>query len=31
MFDGMNALGIDKDGIVVKDNVNVLKAWRIDG
>tara|TARA_R100001463_G_scaffold94493_1_gene149026 strand:+ start:63 stop:488 length:426 start_codon:yes stop_codon:yes gene_type:complete len=31
MFDGLNALGVDKDGIVVKDNINVLKAWRIDG
>ena len=31
VFDGFNALGVDDDGLVVKKNVNVIKAWRIDG
>jgi len=30
MSDGINALGVDDDGIVVKHNVDVVKAWRID-
>ena len=31
VFDGFNALGVDDEGLVVKQNVNVVKAWRIDG
>jgi len=29
--DGMNVLTPTDDGIGVKNNVNVLKVWRIDG
>ena len=31
VFDGFNALGVDDDGLVVKQNVDVIRAWRIDG
>ena len=31
VFDGYHALGVDDNGIVVKSNVDVVKAWRIDG
>ena len=31
VFDNYNALGVNDDGLVVKQNVNVIKAWRING
>lgn len=31
VFDGMNALGVNDEGMVVKNNVEVVKAWRING
>ena len=31
VFDGYYALGVDDDGIVVKSDVDVVRAWRIHG
>lgn len=31
VFDNYNALGVNDEGIVVKTDVNVIKAWRISG
>ena len=31
VFDGFNALGVNDQGVVVKENVNVVQAWRING
>ena len=31
VFDGYNALGVNYEGLVVKREVKVLSAWRIDG
>ena len=30
VFDGMNALGVNDEGMVVKSDINIIKAWRID-
>jgi hypothetical protein len=29
VFDGYHALGVNDDGVVVKNNVDIVKAWRI--
>lgn len=31
VFDGYHALGVDDKGMVVKSNVDVVRAWRING
>ena len=31
IFDNYNAIGVNDEGIVIKKNVNIIKAWRIDG
>ena len=31
VFDGFASLGTDKDGLVMDSDINVVKAWRIDG
>ena len=31
IFDNYSALGVNDDGLVVKTDVEIVKAWRIDG
>tara|TARA_R100000734_G_C3317378_1_gene110478 strand:- start:1913 stop:2338 length:426 start_codon:yes stop_codon:yes gene_type:complete len=31
VFDGYASLGVDADGLVIDDDVDILKVWRING